>query len=256
MKKFKDLENKYKIFIYTTLGILGDFLIWYLISLALNTTLFPGPEVVLPNFAKLFTLSETYASIGGTLLRLLISLALSLFIGLLFGVLGGVFERFRIFFRPFVTLLRTIPTAAVTFILIVLLKPMFATVVVTFLITFPIIYETVVSGFLSVDREIKDAMKADGAKTFKSIFKVYLPLSKDYILLGLAQILGLGMKVSIMAEILAGSDSLPGLGREIYYSSLIGDVTSILSYSLIAIIIIGLTDIALHFAKKNLKKAE
>ena len=251
--KLKDFLKNHRMTIYTTLGILGVFLVWYLISLILNTTLFPSPIVVIPEFARLFILIDTYAQIGGTLLRLVISLAISLLVGTAFGVLGGVFERFRAFFKPFVTVFKTIPTAAVVFILIVLIKPLFTPVVVTFLITFPIIYESVVTGFTSVDENVVDAMKVDGANKFKSIFRVYLPLSKNYILLALIQIIGLGMKVSIMAEILAGSDSVSGLGREIYYGSLTGDVKMILAYSLIAILIIGLSDVGLYFAKKKLK---
>lgn len=251
--KLKDFLKAHRIAIYTSLGVVGVFLVWYLISLILNTTLFPSPIVVVPEFCHLFTLADTYASIGGTLLRLVISLAISLLVGTAFGVLGGVFERFRAFFKPFVTVFKTIPTAAVVFILIVLIKPLFTPVVVTFLITFPIIYESVVTGFTSVDENVVDAMKVDGASKFKSIFRVYLPLSKNYILLGLIQIVGLGMKVSIMAEILAGSDSVSGLGRQIYYGSLTGDVKLILAYSMIAILIIGLSDVGLHIAKKKLK---
>lgn len=254
MKQIKTFFNKYRFPIYIGLGVIGVFLVWLIVSFSLNTTLFPSPIVVIPHFFSLFALTDTYTSIGGTLLRLLISLTISLFIGTAFGVLGGVFERFRIFFKPFVVVLKTIPTAAIIFILLVLLKPLYTPVIVTFLITFPIIYESVVMGFTSVDKEITDAMKVDGTDLRRAIFKVYLPLSKDYILLGLAQILGLGMKVSLMAEILAGSDSVMGIGRNIYIASLTGDVTEILAYSLIAIVIIGLTDVALYYAKKRIKK--
>ena len=120
MKNLKTLIKKYRFPIYTSLGVIGVFLVWFIISLILNTTLFPSPFVVIPHFVSLLGVGDTYASIGGTLLRLLISLAISLLAGLSFGVLGGVFERFRIFFKPFIVVLKTIPTAAVIFILLVL----------------------------------------------------------------------------------------------------------------------------------------
>ena len=244
----------YKVIIYTSLGILGVFLVWEIISLSLHTTLFPGLEVIFPRFFYLFTQQLTYEAIGGTVLRLLISIAISLLVGFLFGVLGGVFERFRVFFRPFVTFLRTVPTAMIIFLLIVLVKPLFSPVIIVFLVTFPIMYDAVVSGFLSIDKDLIDATKVDGGKLIPAIFKVYIPLSKDYILLGLVQILGLGMKVSLMAEILTGSNSLSGIGREIYEASILGDVTHIVCYSLFAVIIIALTDLGLYFAKKRLTK--
>ena len=250
----KTSKKRYLPFIYIPLGIIGVFLLWEILSLTLKTTLFPGIEKIFTLFFSLFAQGSTYEAIGGTILRLVISLGISLLVGTLFGVLGGVFERFRLFFRPFVTFLRTIPTAAVIFILIVLTKPVWAPIIIVFLVTFPLMYDAVVTGFQSVPQEIKDAAKVDGAKIFSSIFRVYLPLSKDYILLGLVQMLGLGMKVSLMSEILAGSDSVAGLGRMIYYAAIEGDVALIMAVSLIAVMIIGATDLALYFAKKNLKK--
>ncbi len=256
MNKFKGLYSEHKILIYSLLGIVGVFLLWWLISLLANTTLLPGPEKVIPLFFTFLGESETYLAVGGTLLRLIIAIALSIIAGLLFGILAGLFENFYLFFKPFVVVLKTIPTAAVIFIIIALLKPKYAPIIVVFLITFPLVYEGVVSGFQNIDPNLINALKIDGSNTFKSVFKFYLPLSSNYIALGIASSVGLGMKVSIMSEILAGSDSAIGLGKLIRDASTIVDMTSILAYSLIAILIIGVTDIAIYFAKKFKKEKE
>lgn len=140
------------------------------------------------------------------------------------------------------------------FIIIALLKPKYAPIIVVFLITFPLIYESVVSGFKNIDPNLVNALKIDGSKTIKSVFEFYLPLSSNYIALGIASSIGLGMKVSIMSEILAGSDSAEGLGKMIRDASTTVDMVSILAYSLIAIFIIGIIDIAIYFAKNKLNK--
>ncbi len=254
MNKLKDLYSEHKILIYSLLGLVGVFLSWWLISFLANTTLLPGPQKVIPLFFSYLGESKTYLAIGGTLLRLIIAIALSIVAGLFLGILAGLFENFYIFFKPFVVVLKTIPTAAVIFIIIALLKPKYAPIIVVFLITFPLIYESVVSGFRNIDPNLINALKIDGSNTFKSVFKFYLPLSSNYIALGIASSVGLGMKVSIMSEILAGSDSADGLGKLIRDASAIVDMTSILAYSLIAIFIIGVIDIAIYFAKKGLKK--
>ena len=256
MNKIKDLYSQHKVLIYSLLGIIGVFLLWYLISLLANTTLFPGPEKVIPEFFSYLGQNRTYVAIGGTLFRLLIAILLSIVAGLIFGILAGLHENFYLFFKPFVVVLKTIPTAAIIFIIIALLKPKYAPIIVVFLITFPLVYESVVAGFKNIDPNLINALRIDGAKTFRSIFEFYLPLSSNYIALGIASSIGLGMKVSIMSEILAGSDSADGLGKLIRDASTTVDMTSILAYSLIAIIIIGIVDIAIYFAKRGLKKKE
>lgn len=254
MKKIKDLYRKYLIPFWTIIGIGGVFFLWWIIAFLANTTLLPGPQVVVPLFISLMGNGDIYMAVGATLLRLLISVALAFAFGIILGIFGGLYPSFRAFIKPLITVFRTIPTAAVIFVIIALLKPMFAPVIIVFLIIFPIFYESVVSGFINIDKSIVDALKVDGTNTPRAVFKIYLPLSKSYILLGLVSSIGLGMKVAIMSEILAGSDSAEGLGKLIRDASTIADMQSVLAYSLIAIILIGIIDMAMFFLKKYFKK--
>lgn len=252
--KFKDFYKRYKVPLWVSLGVIGVFFLWWLISLCLNTTLFPGPEVVLPKFISLLGEIKTYEAIGMTLLRLAASIAISFVLGTLLGVIAGLNEPFRLFIKPFISVFKTIPTAAVIFVIIALIKPVYGPIIIVTLMTFPIIYEATVSGITSIDHNLIDAMKVDNTSTFKSIFKVYLPLSWNYMLLGMVQSIGLGMKVAIMSEILSGSTSANGIGMLIRDANTYAYMDQILAYSLMAIIIIGIVDIAIYFIKKKLKK--
>ncbi len=250
----KTFYQKNKVLIYSILGVIGFFLVWLVTSLIANTSLYPTPIIT---FATLFSLLgklQTYQAVGMTILSLVISLVVSFLVGTFFGVFGGVFEGFRAFFKPFITVLKSVPTAAVVFFLIVFTKPMFASIIVTSIITFPVVYEAVVSGFISIDQVILDTLDVDGASFFKRVFRIYLPLSYKHILLGLTQTIGLGMKVTIMAEVLTSSSSFISLGSLIQYNSQFAYMPEIFAYSLIAIVMILLTDVGLYFAKKKLKE--
>lgn len=253
MKKAKDLYKKIRIPLWTVVGIIGVFFVWWLISAIVKTSLFPGPQKVIPEMFKLLGEVKTYQAIGGTLLRLIISIAIGMVFGLLLGVIAGLNESFKAFLRPFITVFRTIPTAAVIYVLIVLVAPNVAPIIIVFLMTFPILYESILSGMTSIDPNIIEASKIDGAGLFKKIFKIYLPLSSNYILLGLVSSIGLGMKVAIMSEVIAGGDSALGIGKLIQSAAILVQMKPILAYSLIAIILIGLVDIALYFVKKRIK---
>ena len=251
----KTFYHKYKTLIYSVLGVIGFFLAWLITSLIFKTSLYPTP---IATFSTLFTLlkqGQTYLAVGTTLLSLLISLCVSFIAGAIFGVLGGVFEAFRAFFKPFITVLKAIPTAAVVFFIVVFTKPMFASIIVTSIITFPLVYEAFVTGISSVSRDILDSLDVDGSGLLKKIFVIYIPLSYKHILLGLTQVIGLGMKVSIMAEVLTSTGEFISLGSLIQYESTFANMNEIFAYSLIAVIIILLTDLGLYFLKKGLKKS-
>lgn len=255
MRKIKDLYQKYLIAFWTIIGIGGVFFLWWFISFLAKTTLFPGPEIVIPIFVAHLGEAETYVAIGGTLLRLVIAIALGSIFGIILGIISGLNPAFRAFIRPLIVVFRTIPTAAVIYVVIALLKPMFAPVIIVFLVAFPILYDSVVTGITNVDKSIVDALRIDGTKTFRAVTRIYLPLSWSYIVLGFVSSIGLGMKVSIMSEILAGSDSAAGLGQLIRDASTIADMKNVLAYSMFALIIIGLIDIAMHLIKKKIKQS-
>lgn len=255
MNNIKSLYSNYRIIIWTILGIGFIFLLWWILSLIVRSTLFPGPQVVIPLFFVLLGNWSTYSALAGTLMRLLLSFVLAFVLGSVLGIIAGLNRSFRSFMRPLIVVLKTIPTAAVILILIALIKPVFAPIIIVFLVIFPIIYESFVSGITNIDDSIIYSLKIDGINRQRGITKVMLPLCKPYILLGIASSIGLGMKVAIMAEILSGSDSVPGIGRMIYQFAVI-DVRMdyVLAISIFAIIVIGLLDIVIYYSKKQIKE--
>ena len=234
-------------------GILFVFLVWWIVSICINSTLFPTPFVALERMFVLLGKGSTYEAIGGTFYRLLIAFLISFLLALIFGILAGLLKGFKRFFSPFVSVFRTIPTAALIFILIVLVKSTVSLVIIDFLLMFPILYEAVVTGIKNIDKNVIDALEVDQGKTNKTaIVKVIVPMSGPYIVLGIIQSLGLGMKVSIMSEVLVGDTSVPGLGRMLRVASNEADMPTIFAIAIISIILIALLDILVKVIKKKL----
>ncbi len=241
--------------LYIILGVCFVIFLWWILSFSLHTTLIPNPWETFKHLFQMLGTSELWKAIGGTLLRLLISFVISFLLALILGIVAGLCKPIYQFLRPLVLILRTLPTAAVIFILIVLTKPLFALFIITFLLIFPILYEAVSSGIQNIDVNIMNSLKLDGGVyNPKSLFKIILPISSPYIFLGIVQALGLGMKVSIMAEVLCGDNFIPGLGRLIYYANQTSDMKTIFAVSIVAILLIGSVDIILSIAKKKIKK--
>lgn len=251
----KQIRKTPYIYLYTLLGVFLFVLIWQILSMCLNTSLFPNP---IDTFLRMFTLfkeSSTWIALGSTLCRLIISFLITFAIALLFGMIGGFFHSFYCIFKPFIMVFRTIPTAAIIFLLIVLFRPYNSLFILNFLLLFPILYESIVSGIKNIDNSIFMSLKIE-CKIYspKSIFYVILPMASPYIGLGIIQSLGLGMKISIMSEVLCGTNSIKGLGRLIYLANQESNMLDMLALSLIAIIFICLLDILLNIFKKIIKK--
>ena len=250
MKKLK----VWQLAIIITSGVFFVLLLWWVLSISLNTTLFPDPFKTFGVLGKLIVKPNTWSAIGGTLYRLIISFVLSFLAALVIGVIAGLFPVVKNFLKPFIIVLRTIPTAALIFVLIVLLKPKMSLFIIDFLLMFPILYEAVCTGTENIDTSVIDALKLETKKTSPlAITTVIIPMAWPYVILGVVQALGLGMKVSIMSEVLCGDDKIPGLGRMIYSAYIETNMPQIFALTLIAIILSGILDLTLHYVKRKYK---
>jgi ABC-type nitrate/sulfonate/bicarbonate transport system permease component len=242
--------------------------IWALIALILhkqgNTILpYPHESFVLMN-QYLWTLDyaeNTWIAIGWTLARLLIGFSVSFVLGAILGTLGGLHKKFASFLAPYVLFSKTMPTAAFVLVLVGMSfswrsLPPYIPCFLVFMVAFPLIYEAFKSGIENESPETKDALELDsGKKSPAAVLNVLWPDSESYILLSIAQSLGLSMKVSVMSEILVNSSQanggIGGLIQNARYLS--ADDSEIIAYSLIAILMVLLIDIPMVVLKKSLK---
>jgi ABC-type nitrate/sulfonate/bicarbonate transport system permease component len=250
-------------------GLVFFFLIWWIISLVLHSqgnVALPYPnEVGLGMVEMLFGSSAktTYEAVGWTLARLIIGFTVSFILGAILGTIAGLFNPFEKFMKPFIIICRSVPTAAIVIILVVLLIgikgwPTYIPSFLVFLVAFPLIYQAFEDGIRSEPADEKDALKLDGGdRSVKAIVHVLWPDSQNYILLAIAQSLGLSMKVSVMSEILCdSSNSATGIGILISDARTTLGMKEIIGYSFIAVILIAIIDIPLQIMKRKLKDKE
>ncbi|MFA5735960.1 MAG: ABC transporter permease subunit [Bacilli bacterium] len=235
-------------------GIIFLLLIWTIIAAIVKSPVVSYPHEA---FIRLFTLLgelTTYQHVFNSLLRLISALFFAVIIGFLLGALGGSFESFHTFLKPVMISMRTLPTASIILIVVSLTKIKFAPIIVVALIALPIAYEAMVAGLHNVDDQIRSALKIEGDKNFYAFRKVLLPSTWPYLALGIVQMVGLGMKVEIMSEVLAGTTGNFGLGFAIYQAYAFEvQYVDIYAYSILAISIIAGAEILLNYLKKRLQ---
>lgn len=254
MKKIN--KEKFQSILFQSIGIIFIFLVIEIIALSINDSLiFPGIEKIFIGFLTILSDKASYFAFFESFERTLIALLFSFILAFILGLFSGLFNKFYLFLKPVVGLLKLVPTPCVIFVLFVLSRgeANITSIVITLLVVFPIIYESFVNGIYAIDSSIIKSLKIEGFYSFKSIFKVIIPESYPYILLGVLNSCALGVKVSIISEILVGSDSIWGLGRLIYTYKINAQFDLMISMTFLIIIFFIFIDFLIYLIKKLIK---
>ena len=259
MRLFKKIPTNFKTIFFEVIGILFLLIIWEIIALSVNDSyIFPHLDGIFSSLIAILGETDTWTAIGESLLRTIISLIISFIFAFVLGLLAGLFKPVKDFLAPLVYILKLVPTPCVVYFIIIffLREPNIGSLIITFLIVFPILYESFVEGLNNINPSIKLSLRLEGYYSKKSIFKVLIPQSLPYLLLGCINSIGLGVKVSIMSEILIGTNNLWGIGRLIYIYRNETDYTKMIALIILVIFVFILIDLLFTLFKKLLKKSQ
>lgn len=244
----------YKGLVYTlSLGVFLLFL--YLVYWQTdNDILFPAPHDSIGTFFNLLGKANTYLVILASLGRLILVIIISFMVGSILGILAARFSFLELFLKPWITIFRSVPLASIIVIIMVLLGLNNSIYLIVMLVLAPISYESFLNGLKSLDRYQMMALRLDGGYTFKSLFKVILPLAYPFIKVAFISSVGLGIKVLIMAEFICYTDN--SIGRSIKIAADNLEYNYVFAWTLIALlfdlILEGIPLIA--YKIKNIKK--
>lgn len=146
---------------------------------------------------------------GSTLWRMAVGFAIGTASGVLLGLAMASWPRLNAALRPLIELLRPIPIPAVIPPLILLLGIDHAmkVFVVAFSTFFPVLVNTV-GGVRAVDPTALDVGRTLQVGRLRILLHVVLPTSLPYILAGMRISLALALIVSVVAEMIAGSEGI------------------------------------------------
>ena len=241
------------------LEILGIFLILFIyeiISIGYNDPLFlPSLSIICKNVISLCSKTTTYIAFGESLARTVVSVLISIASGFILGTLAGYFNEVRYVLNPLVSIMKLVPTPCVIFLIFLFFYRdlNFGSVIITFIVIFPIIYESFIAGHDNLNESIKLSLKLEGYYSPKCFFKVILPESTPYISLGIVNSLALGVKISIMSEILLGSSQVQGIGTLLNNFRINSDYANMFALIFLILFIFILFDLLIKIIKKFMK---
>ncbi len=218
------------------LFILSLMVFWYFLALHLDN------EIILPNqvdvltymIGQLFSVSF-YQVVLATFSRMLLGLTIAVFTAIILATLSSMFKWVKDISTTLVSILQAIPNISFIIILLIWFGSNTSVIIVSLLVLFPIFFQSILTGISSIEQQLKDVYLVYPVSRYKLVTQVYIPQVKFYLLGSLKVAVGLGFKVSVMAEIL--TQVSVGIGRQMNYSRNMLDMAALFSWTIWIIII-------------------
>ena len=210
--------------------------LWEILALIVNKpVILPYPLDVFK--AMIAQVSDTgfYMAIGQTVIRMLKGLVLALALALITGMASGLFPAFEQYFSVISDIIKTVPNVSYIVIILIWLGSEKSVSAISFFILFPTLYSHILMGMRSVDHNVYEISLLDNMDIFTRIRVVHLPYLLPHLFAGIKVSIGLGFKVSIMAEILGAVRA--GIGREMSVARTYVEMDQIMAWTVWIIII-------------------
>ena len=186
---------------------------------------------------------QFWLAFGNTLLRTLYSWAVAFALSLVCLSLSAWSEKFRRFLAPFVSVLRTLPTMAITLMLLIWTSPKVAPTVVAFLMIFPLSYTQLSAAFNGIDGKLIEMAEVYKVSRWNKLCKIYIPLMLPDIFAQTGANVSLTLKVMISAEVLAGT--FGSVGGLMYTASMYSRMDELFAVTILMLVAGGLIEFAL-----------
>lgn len=207
MKKFiflNNKENKEDLIskIEITLSCVILLFLWQIIAIKLNNNIFlPTIGEVIKSMMEISTQERFYLDITASMARCIFSFVYAMLFAFILGVLAYISRVFRNLLKPISALVSSIPTMVLVVLALIWFEKDNAPFVVGFAIVFPILYDSVLSALLNIDRNLIEMLSLYKINTKDKILKVYLPSIKFQLVPILVSTFSLALKVVIAGEV-------------------------------------------------------
>ncbi|MGN0814034.1 MAG: ABC transporter permease [Candidatus Coproplasma sp.] len=214
MKKL--LRGKKLNILYSLAAVAIILVVWVIAYYSIrNDYILPSVSQSFSALFECFASGEFWLSVANTFLRTLCAFAISFVLAALLSALSAVCKPFKGIFAAIISLIRTLPTMAVTLMLLIWTNPLTAPVVVAVLVLFPMIYSQFTTAIDGVDADLLQMAKVYSFTRKDKLVKIILPQVAPSILGEVGANLSLGIKLMVSAEVLCYTfHSLGGLMQQ------------------------------------------
>jgi len=233
-------SKKIKNLILFVAGIIIILLLISLIGLIKdNKIVFPSIWEIFNAFFRLLGTGSTYKYIGTTILDFIIIILVSSIIGIGLGILSGFNDISKGILKPFMIIGRSMPMVIIIVIIMLTIPNdnyRYVPIVSTIIALIPILYEAVSEGIRRIDSTYNDVWRLNSNLNLKVICNVHMPLIGGYLKQAFVNAIGLGIKMIVTTEFIAGVRNT--LGVAIFDSKVLVEYTEIYAYAIILVLLV------------------
>ncbi len=190
-----------------------------------------------------------YQSIGMTIARGAAGIGLSMAMAV---ALSGVFARVEWFyelFRPLLVLMRSVPVISFILIALIFFHPESIPLLIGFLTMFPLLTENLTKGIRNLNPDLRSLGCRFRLSRKNKLAQILYPQLKPFLFSGLASATGFGWRAIIMGEVL--SQCALGIGSEMKRAQSFIDVSGLLAWTVVAVVISFLSDKAIQWISER-----
>lgn len=222
---------------FSTLGIICFFLAFYeYVQEFMPDFILPPTLDILHRALNLLLQSQENILI--TLYRITVAVSFAFICGSICGLIAGYFKTLRAFLKPFIDILMGI--APIVWIILALIWfgiGNMSVIFTVFITVLPLSFANALMGVLTLDASLKEVCIVYRFSLVKKLYYYYMPHILPYLLSSLSVVVAMGIKITIMAELL-GANS--GVGAEIADARVYLDTTTVLAYVVLLLSLIFL----------------
>jgi len=198
--KDSTLKDK-KLSAISRLILLGSWII--LSGIIDNEVILPTVKSTLKSLLDIVIASDFITIIASSLVRSLIGFVASLFFAIILGILSSISKFFYNLMIPVLNFLSSVPTMAIIILALIWLHNEVVPMFVGFIMVFPILYETVQTGILNVDKKILEMCKLYRISRWTVIKDIYIPSILINLSMVFTSALSTNLKMVIAGEALS-----------------------------------------------------
>ena len=233
--------------------LMGIILIWMLLARIIdNQFILPTLGQTIESIINLAKQAQFYRALFSTIFRALISFLLSFLIALGLAYLSKKRTTYQKIIFPFISIIRALPTVAVTLLLVFWVNNKIAPVIVTMLVVLPTTYTNLTNAFDSVDKDAITMCEFFGVEKKQVFFKVQLPQMAPPLCLALGAGLALNLKLMVAAEVL--SQTAYSLGFMMQNAKAYFEIAEMISIVIIVVLIALVVEIIFSNLSKKVGK--
>ena len=197
-------------------------LVWQAASMALDSDiLLVSPLRVIATLLALLPTARFWASLLGSMARILGGFFLAAALGTLLAALAARFKRVEEWLAPPVLAMKTVPVASFVILALIWFGSRNLSVFIALVMVFPVIYTNVLAGVRAADREL-----AEMARVFR------IPLLRR---IRCALGLGLCWKAGVAAEVIGMP--VPSVGERLQQAKVYLDTPELFAWTLVIVLI-------------------